>query len=201
MWNVMLDPLPTEYKGYPIDSDYQTGIQIYQIFNDKELTKRERVATALHLLFFDNNKLPDIETAQEGLEWFLSGWMHDNYKEKEKSVKVTDYDTDQWRIYAAFRSQYGINLNKDKLHFWEFMGLLTTLDECAYTRVIDIRTRKIDAKMSLSQKEALKEAKSIYQLEAEEQELSIEEQNIVDNFLKYAKGGKEKCQNTTEASE
>lgn len=194
MFNVLLDPLPTDYKGFPIDSDFQIGIQIWQIMEEEELSEQERLGICLSLLFLDKDEngnplqVPDLQTAIQGLQWFLSDWYHDNPNSKDKT-KVTDYDIDQWRIYSAFRTQYGINLNTDKLHFWEFMGLLTTLDECAYTRVIDIRQRKIGSKMSAEEKKALKEAKDIYSLDALE-ELTSEEQEAVDEFMKYVKQGK-----------
>lgn len=40
MFNVLLDPLPTEYRGFPIDSDFQIGIQIMQALEDGELRGR-----------------------------------------------------------------------------------------------------------------------------------------------------------------
>lgn len=185
MWSILLDPLPTEYKGYPIDSDFQTGIQMFQALNDPELSKAEGMGQACSLLFPSEDK-PDINTAVEGVQWFLSGWYTDNREDGEKKEKaVTDYDIDQWRIYSAFRAQYGINLNTDKLHFWEFMGLLTTLDECAYTRVMDIRQRKIKPKMSAEEKEALRRAKRIYSLDTLEEGLSLEEQEAVDAFKAF----------------
>ena len=99
------------------------------------------------LLFFE---LPG--TAQEitdGVQWFLGGWYTDNSEKSEKdSTPVMDWDMDQWRIYSAFRKQYGIDLNTVKIHFWVFMGLLTTLDECAFTRVADIRGKIVTGKMS-----------------------------------------------------
>lgn len=195
MINVLLDPLPRDYKGFPIDTDFQTGIQVFQALNDSELTKRERIATALSLLFLDKDEngnefsVPDINTAIDGMHWFLSGWYHDNQNNKDKA-KITDYDIDQWRIYSAFRSQYGINLNTDKLHFWEFMGLLTTLDECAYTRVIGIRQRNISPQMGNEEKKALKEAKKIYSLDIIEEELSNEDQEEIEEFMKLVKGRK-----------
>lgn len=194
MFNVLLDPLPTDYKGFPIDSDFQIGIQIWQIMEEEELTQQERMSICLSLLFLDEDEdgnalpVPELQTAIEGLQWFLSDWYHDNSNNKDKT-KVTDYDIDQWRIYSAFRTQYGINLNTDKLHFWEFMGLLTTLDECAYTRVISIRQQKFRPKMSAEEKKALKEAKAIYSLDTLE-ELSSEEQEAIDEFMKYVKGNK-----------
>lgn len=194
MFNILLDKLPTEYKGFPIDSDFQIGIQIWQIMQEEELSQKERLSFSLSLLFLDKDEdgnplpVPDIHTAIEGLQWFLSDWYHDKPNDKDKA-KVTDYDIDQWRIYSAFRTQYGININTEKLHFWEFMGLLTTLDECAYTRVIGIRQQKITPKMSAEEKKALKEAKAIYSLDALE-EITSEEQEAIDAFMGYVKQGK-----------
>ena len=83
MWNILLDPLPTEYKGYPIDSDFQTGIQMFQALNDPELSKAEGMWQACSLLFPSEDK-PDINTAIEGVQWFLSGWYTDNREDGEK---------------------------------------------------------------------------------------------------------------------
>lgn len=195
MFNVLLDKLPTEYKGFPIDSDFQIGIQIMQILEDVGLPQQERVGVALSLLFLTEDEegnllpIPDIDTAIEGMKWFLTDWYHDKPNEKDKT-KVTDYDIDQWRIYSAFRLHYGINLQTDSLHYWEFMALLTTLPECAYTRVIDIRSRKITPKMSAEEKKALKEAKKIYALDVLEEELTDEEKEAVEAFMELVGKGK-----------
>jgi len=170
MFNVLLDPLPTEYRGFPIDSDFQIGIQIMQALEDGELSRQEGQAVALSLLFLQEDAqgnrlpLPDAETALEGLVWFLTDWNHDHNSKVDKT-RITDFDIDQWRIYSAFKQHYGINLNIDKLHFWEFMGLLTTLPECAYTRVIDIRAKKITSKMGTDEKKAYTELKKVYALD------------------------------------
>ena len=188
MFNVLLDPLPTEYKGFLIDSDFQIGIQIMQALEDGGLSEQEGRAIALSLLFLQEDEdgrplpLPDVETAMEGLVWFLTDWNHDHNSKGDKA-RVTDYDIDQWRIYSAFRQHYGINLNTDKLHFWEFMGLLTTLPECAYTRVIDIRAKKITAKMGKDEKKAYTELKKVYALEqTNEAEYTDGQKEAIDEF-------------------
>lgn len=180
MFNVLLDRLPTEYQGFPIDSDFQTGIQMLQVLEDEELTKQEQIWTALSLLYV--SEPPDIQTAIDGLMWFLTDWNHD-HNSKTNKVRVTDYDIDQWRIYSAFRQHYGINLNTDKLHFWEFMGLLTTLPECAYTRVIDIRAKKITSKMGKDEKRAYAELKKVYALDQpKEVEYTDSQKTAIDDF-------------------
>lgn len=188
MFNVLLDPLPTEYRGFPIDSDFQIGIQIMQALEDGELSRQEGQAVALSLLFLQEDAqgnqlpLPDAETALEGLVWFLTDWNHDHNSKVDKT-RITDFDIDQWRIYSAFKQHYGINLNMDKLHFWEFMGLLTTLPECAYTRVIDIRAKKITSKMGTDEKKAYAELKKVYALDQpNEVEYTDNQKAAIDEF-------------------
>jgi len=188
MFNVLLDKLPTEYKGFPIDPDFQIGIQIMQALEDGELTEQEGQAVALSLLFLaeDENRnplpLPDAGTAIEGLMWFLTGWNHDHNSKGDKT-RVTDFGIDQWRIYSAFKQHYRINLNTDKLHFWEFMGLLTTLPECAYTRVIDIRAKKITSKMGKDERKAYTELKKVYALDQQKEvEYTDSQKKAIDDF-------------------
>ena len=122
----------------------------------------------------------------QGLLWYLGGWNRDGKaKEAQDDVVVMDYDIDQWRIYAAFLKQYRIDLNSADMHFWVFMGLLTNLDECSFTRVIDVRTIKLDPKMPQKQKEALKKAKQIYMIDRNGQE-DEEISPAREEFLKFA---------------
>ena len=218
MFNIMLDRLPTEYEGYPIDTDFQIGIQIMQVLEDDELSQQEQIGQALSLLFITEDKdgepldLPDAQTAVDCLTWFLSAWNHDKHGGEDKE-KVTDYDIDQWRIYSAFKQFYGINLNDlgercvgykiknmrnqigwfcdyaepiyepNKLHFWEFMALLTTLPECAYTRVVDIRSKKLDGKMSKEERNTYIKLKAIYELkQTKAAEYTDEQKQAIDEY-------------------
>lgn len=193
MFNVMLDRLPTEYKGYPINSDFRIGVQMFQALNDSELSDMEQVYKACELLFDVDGAegFPSMETMQEGIQWFLSGWYTDNpIKSSREEKKDMDYDIDQWRIFSAFLTQFGVNLNEVYMHFWVFMGLLSTLEECAFTRIVDIRTKKIDPKMCPSDKEELIKVKERYALEQVEEEMSPQEKTEYDMFMKYAKKGK-----------
>ena len=188
MFNVLLDPLPYEWNGYKADMDFQTGIQISQCLTDEELTNAERVTTALFLMFPDERPV-DAKEIQEALAWYMNGWNHDNVssgKKKEETV-LMDFDIDQWRIYAAFRKQYGIDLNRQKLHFWVYMGLLSNLEECSFTRVVSIREKKIDSKMSREEKNALSKAKKMYAIKkeiVETEEERVEREAAIDVFNK-----------------
>ncbi len=200
MFNVLLDKLPNGYEGYPINTDFRIGIQMMQVIYDSSLAKFEKYVIAYNLLFEQEGRTeyPDEITAQNAIDWFLSGWYTDKITEKEKkesknSKTDVDYDIDQWRIYSAFLTQFGIDLNTVDMHFWVFMGLLSTLDDCAFTRVIDIRTRKIDPKMPPDAKKDLKSIKEKYSLEQDtEDEISPKEKEEYDIFMSYVKPKKKK---------
>ncbi len=181
MFNVMLDELPADWHGYPIDISFRTGIQIMQCLQDEEYEENERIYQALSLLFY-SDEMPLLEEAMQGLEWYLSEYNHDNHKKEKSKVLAFDFDVDQWRIYTAFLKQYGIDLNTVQMHWFVFMGLLTNLEECSFTRVVDIRCRKLDAKMQQKERKAIMEAKKIYSLGAKA-ELTEEEKKEDDEAL------------------
>lgn len=187
MWNVLLDPFPEEWKGYPIDADFQTGIQISQCLMDEDLSETERFLTAAALLFPDENHRPGIKEAAEALRWFLNEYHHDNNVDEKSDVPVMDFDIDQWRIYAAFLNQYKIDLNRTKLHWFAFMGLLANLDECTFTYVMNVRQKKINAKMSPGEIRAIRQAKKVFALNpSKPKQLNVQEQKAVAEFMKYA---------------
>lgn len=175
MFNVLLDPLPQEWEGYPIDPDFQIGIQISQCLEDPLLNDREKICTAAALLFPDENNRPDISRAMEGVSWFLNEYDHDRHGKNTSEKRLMDFDIDQWRIYAAFLSQYGIDLNTAKMHWFVFMGLLSNLGDCSFGAVIDIRQRKFSPGMPREERKYLSEKKKIYSLEDKETELSFQE--------------------------
>lgn len=175
MFNIMLDPLPEDWNGYPIDWDFRTGIQITQCLSDNALSDMEKRYTAISLLFPDENNRPPAGEAMEAVNWFLNEFNHDKHGKNTGTAKVMDFDVDQWRIYAAFKQQYGIDLNEVSLHWFVFMGLLSNLEECNFTDVIDIRQKKITPKMSREEKKAITEAKKVYALGTSEKTLTSAE--------------------------
>lgn len=189
MFNILLDALPTEWNGYAINSDFRTGLQMSQASEDEELSESEKMQVMVSLLFKD--KQPSFDECMECIQWFFNGWSHDNHTpSKASSIKSMDFDQDQGRIYSAFMAQYHINLNIADLHFWEFMILISNLEECAFTRVVGIRTKKIDAKMSKAEKDYYTGAKKTYAIKREDvldEEEKLAEEEAIAEFNKYLK--------------
>ena len=129
-YNIVLDRLPTEYKGYLIRSDFRIGIQISNCLSDVELDMSERITSALVLLF--GNGVPDI-TAED----------YEGDSDDSSEPEVMSFEQDITMIYSAFRKCFNINLAREHMHWFEFNALLNDISDCAMTNVIDIRTMKL----------------------------------------------------------
>ena len=185
MINVMLDPLPTEWNGYEINTSFRIGLQIMLLQYDKELSDYERNLFIIDLMF-DDRPHPYGEELQECITWFLNGWFHDKPGSSKDNRRLVDYDIDQWRIYADFRKIYGIDLSLDEMHWWTFNGLLWNMPykQSSFMEVIDIRRKTIEARMSAKEKEAIAEAQEIYGLEQpeEKKQYTNEEKAKIDEY-------------------
>ena len=161
MFNILLDEYPREWNGYKLNTDYRIGIMMTLASSDKRLNDRERTRAIINLLF-DGSCPQSIDECMECVDWFFNGWTHDKHKKNGSSVAVMDFNADQGRIYSAFLSQYKIDLNIEDMHFWKFMMLLSNLEECNFTRVVDIRAKKMTGKMSSEERKHYADAKRTY---------------------------------------
>ena len=114
--------------------------------------------------------------------------------------RVTSFEQDADLIRAAFRQGYGINLWKDKLHWFEFRELLHGIPEgTRYMEIIGIRAREMPEPNKYNYKErmALMKAKSAVALKLteKEQQQNYEQgvKNIFDYLLTQAKEVKPEC--------
>lgn len=186
MINVLLDKLPTEWNGYKINTDFQIGIQLQQLQEDKSLNEMDKTLITKELLFSDRD-CPNLQGINECVKWFLTEWNHDNSISdggKADNKKYLDFDVDQWRIYADFLREYHIDLATEYVHWWKFNGLLWNLpsENSAFLQTINIRKKKIDNKMSKEYKESLKKQKKIYDLNTTTRELTDKEKSNMDEF-------------------
>ncbi len=139
MHNAMLDRLPEDYRGWLIRTDYRIGIQIQLCLSDPELSESEKTGTALYLLY--GNGIPDMQTAIDGLSWFMSCGNPQQPKEEElDEPPVYSFEADAGRIVSAFRRVFGIDISRERLHWFEFVPMLGDLRDTAFSSVIDIRT-------------------------------------------------------------
>lgn len=190
MKNVLYEALPTEWKGYRVNTGFHIGVQICLLFDDKTLNERARNEILLALLFSNEDgsvrEYPQTaEELQECLEWFLNGWNHDNNsKGDDQKIKLMDYDIDQGRIYADFMRFYHIDLEFTEMHYWKFCWLLWNLphEHSSFMQVIELRTKKPRKGASSEEVKAIKKAHEVYDLEQPKKELSQKDKQAIDKY-------------------
>lgn len=189
MNNVLYEALPTEWNGYHINTGFHIGVQISLLLEDEAVNERVRTEILLTLLFGNESgeveECPQtVEEIQECLQWFLTGWNHDNNPAQEEKVRIMDYNIDQGRIYADFLRFYNIDLEFTEMHWWKFNWLLWNLpnEDSSFMNVIEIRTKKPRKGASPEEKKAIKKAKSVYGLKDKAKKYSDEELSQIDKF-------------------
>lgn len=127
--NLLVDKLPTEYEGLKINTNFRSFILFELLMQDNALTRDEKIALTLGLFY---EKIPeDVKKALDGVVWFYTRGK-DLKKEKKgndrakKKIYSFEYDADL--IYAAFRDQYGVDLNSvNQLHWFKFKAMFEGL--------------------------------------------------------------------------
>lgn len=139
MYNILLDPLPYDYNGWLIRTDYRTGVQISLAMIDPDLSDSDKAAVAFRLLY--GNGIPDLQTASDGLKWFLRcGSDERNDLPKDTEPPSFFWDFDAGRIWASFKATYGIDLHTANLHWFEFCHMMSSLgNDTSLSRAMDVR--------------------------------------------------------------
>ncbi len=142
MYNALLDRLPEDYKGWLIRTDYRIGVQIQLCVSDPELSDSEKTFTALSLLY--RNGIPDLKTSIEGLSWFMACGAPeeaagDGSAAGDGGSELYSFEYDAGRVASAFRKVFGIDVTRERMHWFEFVAMLGDLAGTAFTSVMDIR--------------------------------------------------------------
>lgn len=191
MINLLLDDLPehVEINGidYPVNWGYRAMILIEICMFDTKRNEEQRVLDALNI-FYSNNIPPEILEALDKLMWFYRCGKEEKKEEHKKGTPVKKtkrtycFEQDAPYIYAAFMTQYGIDLNKTlnyDLHWWKFHALFEAFDEeLKISKIMYYRIASVSG-LSKEKRKFLNEMKKLYALDDPDQ--------TVDSRVKLAK--------------
>ena len=145
--NRLINRLPVtvtiDNAEYPIDTDFRVCLMILSAFKDVELTDHEKIGIMLLNLY---GGLPhDYEAAvNKAIEFLCCG----DVTEYKQTSKLYDFEQDDKYIYAALL-QKNIDLNKiEHMHWWTFMSHFTEIGECAFSRIVYLRSQHSKGKLS-----------------------------------------------------
>lgn len=131
-----------------INTDFRVALECQSIAMNDEINDYERALAIIYKLF-GSEALKDEEHTEEYL--IKAGkFLRCNQEESSNnSVEepTFDYEQDWGYIKASFMSDYRIDLDKEKMHWWTFYDLLNGLtDKCILSKVRQIRSEPLSGK-------------------------------------------------------
>ena len=179
-----------EGKRYKINTDFRVAIECNRIAEDDTIGDMERALGILCTLFgeesMDNpnhwEKL--LKLAQKYLS---CGKEIDNLEEADM-----DFIQDYAYIKTSFLSDYGVKLDEQNYHWWEFFELVNGLSNsefgncCVLNRVRNLRNYDVSSIKDLKERSKIIKAKEQVALKKKEKEVKLTEkqQESVDEFYK-----------------
>lgn len=125
--------------------DFRMVLDCFSALEDIELTKDERIISALIIFIEDFQtvedvlQLPDIKGVYEGMVRFFNCGQ-DRDVGANVNHKVLDWEKDSNLICSAVNNVAGTEIRAlDYLHWWTFMGYYTAVGQCALSTVVAIR--------------------------------------------------------------
>ena len=181
---------------YPIRTDYRNVLQVFEAFQDPELTQEEKWIVAIYLLFEGFSCDDDVlEAAQDGFDlgeamkqisWFISAGQ------PEKQVleqPIYNWKQDEQMIFSAVNKVAGRETRElDYLHWWTFLGYFNEVGEGTFSFIVGIRNKlNKGKKLEKHEKEFLSHNKELVlmkkPLTKEEQEQEDAYKSLLDEVL------------------
>lgn len=171
---------------YKINSDFRTAISILQLYEDPDLTDRDKQYVALGLLFAVKIPVPLQPAAAQGMMWFLSGGDIRS-PAKSDGGRQFSWVQDLTFILSAADKVLGQPSREQKhLHWWTFLSAFNEIDSnCVFAQILNQRRLKVKGKQSAEDKEWWSENEHIAKLTNRE---SAEDKKVKERFVELMNG-------------
>lgn len=172
-------------KKYKINTSFKVALKCDEVYRSEDISPYEKVLAIIYLLFGDEG-LKDKKNHDELFDLAIKYLLCDEEVDNSNDKPDMDFQQDYRLIKASFRTDYGIDIDKENLHWWDFYTYLNGLKEDSIlNRIRGIRT--YDASKITDKKEKQEFIKTQRKVAlknggiklTKEQEQSIEELNKI----------------------
>jgi hypothetical protein len=174
------DALEIEGKPYRVRTDFRVWIGVARLFENAALSAPARLAKALALCYIDLP--PSLASAAEQMKAFYAGGAPEDERRAQgadggiRAPKSFSFSQDAPLIYAAFWAQYGIDLQKARLHWFAFRALFGALSkEQRFCETVALRTADLSKIQSPTRRAAFRRAQAAVALSCAQGRDSMEE--------------------------
>ena len=191
-------PIYAEVKGrkYKINTDFRYALECNKIALDDNIGDLERALAIIYILYGDKGleNVDDYNSLLNIAQKYLScGKELKNKDEKPDMDFIEDYSY----IKTSFRSDYGIKLDEEEIHWWEFMDLMNGLsnseigDCCILNRIRNLRNLDTKDIQDNKEKQKIEEAKREVELKCNKKKITEKEKESATKILEQIRIGKE----------
>lgn len=171
--NILVEPLPQAVivgkQEYKIRTNFRIFIMFETLWQEESLELKEKLIRSLRLCYYEIPQ--NYEEAVNALLWFYKCGKEDSPQKqaiasRRGKTRVYSFDYDDDYIFAAFMSQYGINLQRIKyLHWWEFRAMFNSLTNSnEFVKIMEYRSIDLTEDMPKEQKAFYRKMKLIHAL-------------------------------------
>ncbi|MBQ9915516.1 MAG: bacteriophage Gp15 family protein [Clostridia bacterium] len=155
---------------YTIRTDFRVWLAIGEIFRDEGLSPQQKLVRALSLCYSREALPPTVSDAVGGmLDFYRGAARKDGARGGEQREPVLDFSQDAPLLYAAFLTQYGIDLSRDSLHWHRFRALLSGLSpEHRICQVMGYRSVDLSTISDKKKKAFYRKMKRLYAISKEQ---------------------------------
>jgi hypothetical protein len=189
--NILVDSLPDSIringKDYPVDTDFRTGIEIITAFEDPDLSDSEKAMVLTGRLY--KEKPQDIQEAiTKGVRFLDGGESPGDSPNDHPGMRLYSFTKDARIIYAAFRQTHGIDLQTERLHWWQFLALFMDLGaETTFSNLVNLRRKVKTGKASKEERKAAREMGDMFEI-PDNDTRTLQEKIAADKFMRLLKG-------------
>lgn len=188
--NILIDVLPesvtVDGEEYEIRTDFRTSMLFELLMQDNEVKPQDKTKKALKLYY---PVIPaNINEAVEAILWFYRCGKEDNPQRqkinaKKGKTRVYSFEYDDDYIYAAFMTQYGIDLQDiEYMHWWKFRAMFHSLtNQNEFVKIMEYRSIEIKSDMSKEQQSFYRKMKRLHALPVAKSE--DEKMNAIEKAL------------------
>ena len=150
---------------YAVNTDFRVWIEIEELLSSSEINVFEKIQKVLCLCYKD--ALPEtLDKAIDGvMQFYRCGKENVKSGSEKSSMPILNFSEDADMIGAAFYHDYGIDLWRTDMHWWQFYALFMSLEE--NDRIMQVmRYRAVDLHSveNKEQRKFYRKMKELYRL-------------------------------------
>lgn len=144
MIGILPQALEVGGKMLPIRTDFRDVLNLFSMFDDKELSDLEKAYICCRNLYKCDLDVNYFDEAVDKIYWFIDGG--DIPKDEPAPVRILDWEKDERTLMPAISKTVGVPdvRSLPYLHWWTFLGAFGEMGEGLFSTILSFRRKLAD---------------------------------------------------------